>query len=335
MNELIKSYLTNRKQFVIIDKTKSNLLDIKKGVPQGSVIGPLLYILYVMSLQKASLKARYFTFADDTILAYNDSSLEKLITTVNEDLILYKKWLLHNKLKVNEMKCVYMIFKQKNMIMTEVEVKLDETILNRVKYTKYLGLTIDESLDWSEHVHKMKQKITPMIGAIYRCRSYIDDKAKYCIYNAYFLSIYRYMITIWGTCGITTLNKTQVLQNRVIKVLFNLDYRMSTDNVYAQVKLDKLEIILKIEQCKFIYKLVNSQLKTNTEMSQRNQVHTHDTRQKHKLHIQKPRTNKVLNNPIDRAIKAYNEVPEDIKNIASFNKFKILLKNWCLSKLQT
>ena len=88
---------------------------------------------------------------------------------------------------------------------------------------RYLGLMIDESLNWQSHLNKIKDKIIPMIPIIYKCRNYLSDRTKMNIYNAFFLSHLRYLLPVWGTCCVTRFNKIKILQNKVLKTLFNYD----------------------------------------------------------------------------------------------------------------
>lgn len=157
--KLIKTYLLNRKQYVKIGETNSEWLSSNCGVPQGSVLGPLLYSLYVLSLKGANLNARYFTFADDTVLLYKGTSEQALQDEVNSDLTLYCKWLYSNKLKINIDKTKYQIFKQKNKIVENLRIRINKVDIEKVSCIKYLGLTIDENMNWSSHIKKFWIKL--------------------------------------------------------------------------------------------------------------------------------------------------------------------------------
>lgn len=161
-----------------------------------------------------------------------------------------------------------------------------------------------------------------MIGALYRCREYLHESTLLNIYNAYFLSIIRYLITIWGTCRETLFSKAQRLQNKIVKILFNLDYRTPTNTVYEQTKILTLIQILKIEQCKFIYKALNNNLKCNTELIFVNQIHNYDTRNQTRLFQNKVTTVVGYQNPISKSIDNFNTIPLEIVNKPEFRHFK-------------
>ena len=112
--KLIETYLCNRKQYITLGDYSSKIRLNNCGVPQGSVLGPLLYTLFVLSLRLSGLHAEYYTFADDTVLVYKSNDLSNFENIINNDLKRYNCWLLQNKLKINIDKTRYMLFKQKN-----------------------------------------------------------------------------------------------------------------------------------------------------------------------------------------------------------------------------
>ena len=323
---LIKSYLYNRQQYVCVDDFKSTIAINNCGVPQGSVLGPFLYSLFVVSLRISQLKAKYFTFADDTVLMYCGDHEELLTVIVNDDLHKYYNWLLNQNLKINLDKTKYIIFKQKNKKVNEIEIKINNVTLEKVSSIKYLGLYLDEDLNWSIHIEHINNKIIPLIGALFRCRQFLTKNAKYKIYNAYILSILRYLIPVWGTCGITNFNKVQVLQNRALKTLFQLNYRMHTDEVYQLLNLLPVSYILKIEQSKLIYKVIHNIQKSNILITHINQVHSHDTRNNTNIYLSLARTNIALHNPYSEASTAFNALPTDISSETSLGRFANKLK---------
>ena len=206
INELLKTYLYHREQYVSIDGVCSSRLSNAGGIPQGSVLGPLLYSIYVLNLQCAGLTARYFTFADDTVLAYTGTNGIDMQDDINSDLKSYLNWLYSNKLKINIDKTKYMVFKQKNKIVNKFEININNIILSEVLEMKYLGLTIDHDLSWGAHINKIAGRIIPMIPVIFKCKNYLTDKTKKKVYNAFFLSHFRYLIPVWGMCNKTNFN---------------------------------------------------------------------------------------------------------------------------------
>jgi len=327
---LIRSYLLNREQYVCVEKTPSTVLRVGSGVPQGSVLGPLLYSLYVLSLRFSNLNARYFTFADDTVLLYDcDDNFNQWTDTINEDLCRYYDWLLENNLKINIDKTKFMLFKQKNKHVPNISVRLNNVELEKVCNIKYLGLVLDEGLGWSAHVDHITNKIIPLVGALHKCKYFLSKNAKYQIYNSFFLSVIRYLIVVWGTCGVTVLNRVKVLQNKVLKILFNLDWFTHSDIIYSTLKLHQITVILKIEQSKFMYKVTSNKLKSNSAITYVSQIHTHGTRSlnNNNIYLENVRTNVALKNAYSEATKTFNSLPQSVKEVRSYGKFIRLIKS--------
>lgn len=329
---LLKTYLNDRRQYVLVDGVISDVKMSNYGVPQGSVLGPLFYILLVLSLRLAGLSGRYFTFADDTALVYTGADIDLLETQINNDLLKYSQWLLHNKLKINIEKTVYMVFHQKNVNLRNIHLKINNTVIKQVSYTKYLGLIIDEKLNWSKHLEHINNKIVPMLGALARCAAYLNHSNRTLIYNAYILSNLRYLIAIWGTMGSVKFKKLQRLQNKAIKILHRIPYLTPTTYLYRETKLNPLPYILELEQCKLIYKIINHKQKSNSEFIFNEQVHTHNTRGINDIHLTASRTNKGLYNPLTQAIVTFNKLPLHIRGLSTCGSFVKNLKTFLDSK---
>lgn len=230
---LIASYLLNRRQYVYVNDEESDVLTCDCGVPQGSVLAPLLYSLFVLSLRVAELDSQYYTFADDTVLLYSDKNYNTLVNRVNSDLTKYSQWLLQNNLKINLDKTKYILFKQKNKKINQViNICLNGVNLENVNQIKYLGLILDQNINWNAHIDHLRSKIIPFIGAFYKCKNFLSNTSKYKIYNAYILSNLRYLIPVWGTCCKTNFHKVEILQTKVLKILFNLDYFIHANDIF-------------------------------------------------------------------------------------------------------
>ena len=318
---LIKSYLIGRKQYVRLGDVNSNVCLNECGVPQGSVLGPLLYTLYVLNLRCARLKASYYTFADDTVLVYTGREERALNNTVNSDLNLYLNWLYYNKLKINIDKTNFITFKQKNKHIQNLNIQINNLRINEVQHIKYLGLQIDNNLQWTKHIDYITSKIIPMIPIIYRCRNYLTNKTKHSVYNAFFLSHFRYLLPIWGSCCKTYFDSAQILQNKILKILFNYDRLTNTDLLYNELCIPRLSIVLELEQIKLMFKILNKTQRSNTNIIMSNNVHSHDTRSQNNIYQLYTRTNIGLNNPFVLSSKAFNNVPQNLRSIKNYRLF--------------
>ena len=157
--EWFRNYLSNRKQYVSYNSSDSQLKDIVCGVPQGSILGPLLFILYINDITSTSNILEFILFADDTTILYSHKDIDSQISVVNTELEEVSNWFKANKLSINASKTHYMILGTSHMTSVKVNedlnVTLDNSILQRVKYTKFLGVLIDENLTWKCHIEKL------------------------------------------------------------------------------------------------------------------------------------------------------------------------------------
>ena len=166
-----ESYLTNRSQYVEIDDKRSSIKQIKTGVPQGSILSPLLFIIYVNDLNLASNKFEAILYADDTSLStiIKVFGRNRTSTHINHELSLIYDWLNSNKLSLNINKTKYMVFRfpQKSTNrMISLNLSIDGYLIERVKSFDFLGITINETLTWKDHIHKVSNKVSKVIGIL-------------------------------------------------------------------------------------------------------------------------------------------------------------------------
>ena len=162
-----KSYLHNRKQYVYINKTKSKTKVINCGIPQGSILGPILFIYYINDLSESSKRLFPILFADDTSVFIEGTNLDETIELLNEELNKITTWLSANKLTVNVVKSHYMIFHRSRIKYTTItNILLGPIALKQVNYTKFLGVIIDDKLNFTNHIAYIKNKVSKGMGII-------------------------------------------------------------------------------------------------------------------------------------------------------------------------
>ena len=144
------------------------------GVPQGSVLGPLLFIIYTNDLPHCLTKTKCILFADDTTIYASGKSLPVLYNTINTELTTLADWFKANKLSLNVTKTVYMIFNKlgRNPIDAGLYIKLGDDIIKEVTHTKFLGLQIDNQLNWNEHLKHVKSKLSNTLYALRTAKKY-------------------------------------------------------------------------------------------------------------------------------------------------------------------
>ena len=181
----IKSYFSCRQQFVQFNEVCSTTQTIKCGVPQGSILGPLFFILYIDGLPNASKLTQPFLFADDISIFYSHSDPNKLHSTLNDELRNFDVWLKCNKLSVNLQKTNYIIFKSRQKKLNyNLTLFFGNQSLNRTNLTKFLGVYVDEHLTWKHHISFICKQISKSVGIIFRPRFYLSSKTKVTLYYA-------------------------------------------------------------------------------------------------------------------------------------------------------
>ena len=160
----ISSYLSNRSQFVCYNEFHSDLLNISCGVPQGSILGPKLFILYINDLCNISRIVKYILFADDTNLFCADKNINQLVTTVSTILDKLCIWFAVNKLSLKVSKTSYMLFVNLN---AQFDITINGISISRVRVAKFLGILIDEKLNWKDHIANVKSKLSKSTAILY------------------------------------------------------------------------------------------------------------------------------------------------------------------------
>ena len=227
INIWFKSYLTDRWQSIEIDNHISKEEKTLCGVPQGSVLGPLLFLLYINDIYKCSSEFTFYLFADDTNIIYANNNLRTLESTVNSELAKVSEWLKANKLTLNIKKSNYVIFRPRQKTMPFVpQVKIFNPTLNtqtslEIKdFVKYLGIMIDSDLSWKNHIDFICHKISKSIGIIAKLRHYIPRHLLLSIYHTLITPYLTYGISAWGYCAKTHLNRLLILQKRALRLIF-------------------------------------------------------------------------------------------------------------------
>ena len=198
-NEWVKSYLSNRKQYVSISGYDSNLADVKFVVLQGSVFGLLLFLIYINDLNQALKFCKVHHFADDTNLIHFSKSVYRLNKYVNLDLKNLTYWLNVNRISLNVKKTELVIFKhQRKKLDSPIKIKLNRKRLYPSKSIKYLGIKIDENLNWKQHIRDIAIKLNRANALLFTIRKYVNKHILRTIYFAIFDSHINFANLLWG-----------------------------------------------------------------------------------------------------------------------------------------
>lgn len=328
---LLKTYSKGRKHFTRISNTVSETQKMKVGIAQGSVLGPLEYLIYVHNLKYVPIKSKYFMYADDTVLVMSGSDVEELETIINCDLDLYFEWLCNNKLSVNVEKTVYMIIKQKNKKKIDLEIYLNNKKLKEVSEYNYLGLKITKDMTWNNHIEGVIARISPMVGAIRKSAHLLNCEGQKLLYNSFIEPQLRYLLPCWGNAPDYIMNRLQRTQNKAVKTIYMLNYRTPTEQLYKDSTIMNIEQLKIFEQVKLIYKVKNRRLKTLIGLKQVKECHSYQIRKQEALRNRFARTTKAQDSPVYRSTAAYNRIPGNIVENNDYYKFvknlKMYVKN--------
>jgi hypothetical protein len=216
----LENYLAQRTQCVRILNRDSSFQYITCGVPQGSVLGPLLFLLYINDIDKVGNNLFSVLFADDTNLFMSCKNINVLYSSMNIVLDKVLVWLNSNKLSLNILKTHYMLFTtKKNTDIPSLSLQLNESEIERVQKTKFLGVMIDEKLQWSGHIDYIKKKISKNIGIIYKARNYFDCSTLVTLYYTFIYPYLTYCIEVWGSSSLARIGTLLKLQKRFCRII--------------------------------------------------------------------------------------------------------------------
>ena len=322
---LLNNYLSNRLQYTCINSTISSLESITCGVPQGSVLGPLLFSLYVNDMPLAS-SFKTTLFADDTLLMMTEYDLNKLQQQVNQNLALIENWLRYNKLSLNYNKTTYLLFTNKGKIKnSNFNVSINKIEIKRSDHVKYLGVYIDDKMNWSYHINHLTQHLRKSIGLICKIRHYVNEKTTRMLYYALVYSHLQYGITSWGFADAFYMKPLNTLHNNVLRILANCGYRTKLSPVYKAQNILKLEDIHKLEVGKLMFKIINNGKPQQYRVlfTKSREIHNHSTRQakNESIYISQIQTNSGKKSIQYAGAILWNKIPNSIKSL-SFTSFK-------------
>ena len=247
-NDLIESYLTNRKQVVRINQTTSEEMKVTCGVPQGTILGPLLFILYMNDIFKITSKNEIIAFADDTAVIVIGESWLAVLSEAERIINRIACWLSDNFLSLNISKTNFMTHgSYRNSVPDSCSIKIhndycdlvncDCTKLTRVTHSKYLGIMIDENLKWLDHVNYLVRSLRYLLFIFYKLKHILSTNQLLILYYALFWSRATYGLLVWGGTHDTTLKLLHNLHKRLLKIIYKKNMYYSSEILFRESNL--------------------------------------------------------------------------------------------------
>ena len=326
----LTSYLTGRTQYVVYDGHKSSTLNMTCGVPQGSILGPLLFIIYVNDICNVSELLLKILYADDTCVVAQGHNLEELIDTLNNELSSLNEWLLCNKLTLNTNKSYYMVFHRARIKLTNIDIDINGSKLQRVKCVKYLGSMVDQKLKWIDHITHVKHKVAHGLGIINKAKPFLTKKSLRNLYYSFIYPYFTYCVEVWGNAATSHMLPLCLLQNKVVRIITYTKKRAPVDSLYLELNLLPLHKIAHHRIALMMYKYHHAMLPIALQdLYIKNKiVHHHRTRQHNLLHVPSGTHTKKI---IYSSILVWNNLQSmGFEFDISFHTFKKAIKTYLL-----
>ena len=296
---------------------------MKYGVPQGSVLGPLLFLIYINDLHNAIKFSTVHHFADDTNLLVSNVSIKTIQTQINLDLKYLCNWLKANKISLNASKTEVLIFRHNKPLIFkknsdeqnkpfEIKIKIDGKKIEPSTHVKYLGILIDSHLNWNFQIDEISTKLSRAVGMLAKVRHYVNPKTLNMIYHGIFASILLYGSQIWGQSDKSVL-KMGKLQNKAIRIINFKPIRSPVNPLYNKSEILKFGDSIKLSNFLFAH----DNIKGNLPISLYDSVTLVDTRHQHntrnqdfkQLNIPTVRTKTSGTNSIKfKSVNIWNEI---------------------------
>ena len=325
--KLFSSYISNRQQMVCCNGQSSKLCKLQKGVPQGSILGPILFLICINDITRASSTMNFTLFADDTNLLMANENINILHHSLTKELDCVVKWLTCNRLTLNIQKICYIFFQSHSLNNSIPPLCINNQPITEVSHTKFLGVHIDRNLNWKHHISSVCDKLSKLCGIMYKIRKMITKEALISIYYTLCYPHIMQCLPTWGCTWPSYLQKVLIAQKKILRCLLYLGKYDSVESEFSNLGLLKFCNIHKYFVVLFLHK--NLFLYNNTTFRFIDH-HNHNTRRNNvNLVCPEFRTTLVKNSIIYSGPKLWNSLSNDLKTMAfssNINVFKGKLK---------
>ena len=326
-------FLSNRKQYVSVKGHISESLNISCGVPQGSVLGPLLFLIYINDLPNVSKHSRFYFFANGTNIYFEAKDLKTLQKIKNRELRHVKKWLEANKWALNIEKINFVVFHSPAKNLTEpIILKFGRKKITHANYVKFLGVLLDETLSWMPHLIELSRKLARSVGIFYKLRHYVPLGTLISIYYALFYPFLTYGIVVWSATYENLLKPVLTAQKKVIRAITFSEPAAHSSPLFLDLKILKLGDIYQLYISSFVFECHNDIAPSNFRDFFRpiSSIHSHNTRGA--THggfflVKKNTLLYLIRSICCNGVRIWNNIPYEVRNSTSVKGFRKNFKN--------
>ena len=300
------------------------------GVPQGSVLGPLLFLIYINDIHNALYYSSCILYADDSTIFYSHNNCNILIDRLTIDLNLINNWLISNKLLLNKDKCSYIIFSNKRKPQLN-NLVLEDWIVNRVDHHNFLGVILDSKLNFKMHIQGVCSKVSKTVGILYKLKDILPLRPLKDLYNTLVLPYLNYCVTAWGAASFSAINTIYLLQKKLIRIISNEDYLAHTRSLFLNNNILTIMDLYKFSCLKLTYQILNINSDNFAYFRGIVDVHQANTRyptRNDQMRIPFTSTTLSRQSIIFCGLKQWNSLPANLKSIESYPLFKTKLKKY-------
>lgn len=335
----LEDYLTNRCQKTVYNDIISDSMDINIGVPQGSVLGPFLFLIYINDIILSLSKCNINMYADDTVIFYIGKDINEMLRVINEELSNIEDWLKINVLKLNVKKSKWMLLGvgklRDDRLNIDDKIVMDHSEMERVYIYKYLGIMIDDKLNFKEHVLYVVKKIRKKIGFLTRISSYVTFYTRLLIYNTIIRPHFSYCITVLYQAYVTDVCKLQILQNKGMRTILKCNKYTAIKNMLDCLEWLSVEQELELNGMVYLYKAENRLLPEYMfeKMVRIQDIHSHKTRTGDLgLYLEACNRQLLYKSLFYVGVRKYNLLPRDIRLSKHVQEFKYKVKLYIKSR---
>lgn len=328
---ILADYLIERKQKVKFGREESNEIGVKYGLPQGSKLSPLCFILFINELPGIVTHCKIKLFADDALVYIETEDTADGVSKLNSDLQIIENWLNMNKLCLNTTKTKWMLL-TKSDDSVEDDVVMGGTVLGRVTEIKYLGVLIDSKLTFKSHFQTIITKVTKNVAILRKLKYCLNMKTKKVLFDTLVKPHLQYCSTIWNFASEESLQTMQVVINNALRCILNVPYDTHIVDMLKLLNMLKLKDQVYVDTMTFLYKLHHGLLPKHIHnLVVRSNIHQHQTRSSGNFYLNHRQTSLAHNSVFYGGVSKYNQLEKVIKDSITVKEFRRKVKEKLLN----